>query len=96
MIKVYGETDDLLEIEGDITEEFMMYEGTRYLSFSNGVVLRVSTNVHYNWTIRALRGHELVSIVPAAGDGYGDSDVAHIVGTVDWVVFGDAFVKASK
>lgn len=40
-IKVYGASDDLIEIEGDINEEFSYSDSPTYLGFSSGVLLQV-------------------------------------------------------
>lgn len=39
---IYGASDDLIEVDGDITEEFDAIEQhPYYLGFSTGVVLRI-------------------------------------------------------
>lgn len=40
MIKVYGASDDLLEVEGDIRAEFSYTDGNEFLAFSDGTILR--------------------------------------------------------
>jgi hypothetical protein len=43
-VKVFGDSDDLIEIEGDLREEFNDYktgEEPGYLAFSNGTVIRI-------------------------------------------------------
>jgi len=43
MLKVYGASDDLIEIKGDIREEFSRYDSEGdYLAFSDGTVLKPS------------------------------------------------------
>ena len=46
MIRIYGASDDLIEVEGDISEEFNHYasgdkDEPTYLGFSDGTILRV-------------------------------------------------------
>ena len=98
---IYGASDDLIEIDGAIREEFNPPldgddESASYLAFSNGVVLRVKYDSDGIWRIFKKRGDEsLVSIKQCEGDGDGDdySDIATVEG-VDWVVFGDRFEVA--
>lgn len=56
MIKIYGASDDLIEIEGDITEEFNVYieeDESVILAVSDGTLLKV----RYDgcWRIHCLR-----------------------------------------
>jgi len=59
-IKIYGSSDDLLEIESDISEEFNFYpdEGTpALLAFSDGTLLSVVYDDNGIWRItRIVRG----------------------------------------
>jgi len=41
MITIYGHSDDLIEIEGDIREEFNIYNTDGYLLTSTGVMIKV-------------------------------------------------------
>ncbi len=54
-LKVYGSSDDLIEIEGDCREEFNHYdssdEESSYLVFSDGTVLKVFYNSEGIWKI---------------------------------------------
>lgn len=89
---VYGASDDLIEVEGTIREEFTANaDGERdLLAFSNGVVLEVRYDDDGCWRITPLRHPDLVSIEPA-GDPDSDnySDRATIKGGALWVVHGD-------
>lgn len=56
MIKVYGASDDLIEVDGDIRDEFYASdEQSNLLSFSNGVVLEVEYNKSGQWKISVLK-----------------------------------------
>lgn len=101
---VYGASDDLIELEGDVREEFGSYDSdSTYLAFSNGVVLDIAyTSVGF-WRINFPAEHsELVSIIRARGedepndaDGCpGYSDKAIVEGAT-WVVAGTNFAKAA-
>ena len=55
-IVVYGHSDDLIEIEGDIRNEFYaLDEKDNFLVFSDGTVLQVVYNNRGCWDIRAVR-----------------------------------------
>lgn len=98
MITLYGASDDLIELDGDIREEFTPLgeddpdEPGDLVAFSNGVVLRIKfTHV---WRITLVAGKGLVTIVQAPEldeDNY--SDVATIGGDVAWVVCGNQFAR---
>jgi hypothetical protein len=90
MIKVYGASDDLVEVEGDIEEEFS-YDGEKpgYLGFSDGTVLRISYDGVWHINL-AIKGSSAFTHTPAEGedtDNY--SDVVTLDGAMKWVVFGE-------
>lgn len=98
-VTVYGASDDLIEVEGDISEEFNPpYDPTTgILAFSEGTVLRVEFTQDGIWRVTPLfRGTATISIVQAVDeddDNY--SDRVTLEGDVRWVVFGSEFRKAS-
>jgi hypothetical protein len=93
-ITVYGASDDLVEVEGDIREEFnpASDDEPSYLAFSDGTVLSIHYTERGIWRITPVaRGdgsgvltiHQVVSEDP---DSY--TDRAEIAGDIRWVVFG--------
>jgi hypothetical protein len=89
MIKVSGASDDLIEIDGDISEEFNPRERDELLAFSNGVLLRINYSKSGVWRIQPITKTECVEIVPAPEDDENNySDVATISEPVQWVVLG--------
>jgi hypothetical protein len=55
-VTVYGASDDLIEVEGAITEEFYAHSrGPSYLVFNEGTVLRVEYTKDGMWEIRRER-----------------------------------------
>lgn len=95
-ITVYGASDDLIEVEGDINEEFTLSndETGDLLAFSNGVMLRVMYTDDGLWRILPLRGASRVTIDfadDADSDNY--SDRATLTETAAWVVQGIAWAK---
>lgn len=87
-ITIYGASDDLLEIEGDISEEFGCYdieEGV--VAVSDGTLL----SVRYDgcWRINRLAvGSATYEHVPAGPmDSDSHSDRVTLAGDIAWVVF---------
>lgn len=54
MITIYGASDDLIEIEGDINEEFNVPDEICYLILSNGVLLEIEYDIDGIWRIKNL------------------------------------------
>jgi hypothetical protein len=86
VIKVYGASDDLIEIDGDIREEFNTHDGI--LLFSDGTMLEVRFNGMGLWKISVLQAGEAhVHRAQVAGAGViedeeSPSDVAHYTDVV--------------
>lgn len=94
-VTVYGASDDLIEVEGDIREEFSWLDSdSAYLAFSNGVVLRVTFgNV---WRIAPVAGADLVKVVQCPeNDEDNYTDRATVEGAVSWVVCGMSWAATS-
>lgn len=96
---VYGASDDLIELEGDIYEEFYVLgeEEENYLAFSNGTVLRVDYDKDGVWRIRPMTNLAAVTIDMAPADdesNYSDRATLHEPAT--WVVHGRAFVRGKE
>ena len=97
-ITVYGASDDLIEIEGDIREEFDVTgdaDDGLMLGFSDGTVLSVRYANDGNWRISvAAKGTSEVQHVPAGSNGLPEndedySDRATLDGDIAWVVCGE-------
>lgn len=102
---VYGASDDLIEVEGGVSEEFSpAMDEPAYLAFSNGVVLKVVYDDEGLWRIQPRANAHLVAIEFAIDvdaerreDGSsGYSDRATIEADVAWVVFGSGFAAATR
>lgn len=97
MIKVYGASDDLIEIDGDIREEFNTDEGI--LLFSDGTMLEVRFNAFSQWRIDVLQeGQAHVHYASKLGllDDDGGTEVVHLIGgDIKFVAFVDSLVWAS-
>jgi hypothetical protein len=86
MIKIYGSSDDLIEIEGDIREEFMFpseYD-TVFLTFSDGALLNMTYDRNGIWRISPIfcKYWEFWQC-PATDDKY--SDIASTKSEIQWV-----------
>lgn len=90
-ITVTGHSDDLIEVEGAIREEFDAYDEIdgSLLAFSNGIVLRVRYDEQGVWRITVVAGQQsAVTVVQAPeGDEENYSDVATLP-AASWVVRG--------
>ena len=94
---VYGASDDLIEIEGHLAEEFAGGDEPQYVAFANGVVLKVTYDDEGIWRVVPRAGSHRVEIVFARGEEAGAdehgcpgySDKAVILNAGSWVVVGD-------
>lgn len=95
-VTIYGASDDLIEIEGDIREEFNPpYDEEAVLAFSDGTVLRMKYGDSGVWRIAPvflstegpLRGGLEIVQAPE-NDETNYSDRATIKASIFWVVMG--------
>lgn len=99
MITVSGASDDLIEIDGDIREEFgYRFDGDEdgdLLAFSDGTVLRIEYTDAGVWRIKPVTlGSALLTVHPASEDDEENySDRATLKGPITWVVHGIAIAK---
>lgn len=92
-VTVYGASDDLIEVEGDIEGEFYLKDDDAgdLLAFSDGTILRMRYAESGVWRITPVTtgGTSSLTIVPAPeGDEANYSDRATLTGPVSWVVHG--------
>ena len=99
-VKVYGASDDLIEIEGDINEEFYKSSDTYdYIAFSTGAVLTIKYDDDGIWKIRQIHkgdGVDITQCPPEEEQSEGDdrySDVAEVYGVIKWVVCGNGYAS---
>jgi len=101
---LFGASDDLIELEGDITEEFTAIRDDEkgFVGFSNGTVLRIHYNDDGIWEIRQVAGPK-AEITQASGEDDGDtdehgcptySDKAIIDDEIGWAVYGAGYASA--
>lgn len=92
MVKVYGASDDLIEVEGDIREEFSAYlddNESKVLAFSDGTLLRMVYDHDGIWRVTTVElGASPIS--HTHGSVKDDTnDVVTINGDIQWVVCAD-------
>jgi len=89
-VKIYGSSDDLIIVEGDITVEFNAYSTQdECLFLSNGLAF----SVEYNglWKFQLIRGDgRFINYTHIATDSNSKkySDVIEIKGTITWAGLG--------
>ena len=101
-VTIYGASDDLVEVEGDLAEEFSCNDGG-FLSFSDGTILFIeyrSDSGEWKISQMAVGAAEFSNRVPT-GDEY--SDHATLTGDFRWMLFTEKpengqriFVKAKR
>lgn len=88
-LSVYGRSDDLIELFGDIEEEFSAYDEINYLALSNGVLLRIEYAADGVWRISCLSGDASVRQCTVEDQKAGAySDLAIVSGHVAWALVG--------
>jgi hypothetical protein len=93
MIKVYGASDDLIEVDGDIVEEFNVdCDESNYVALSNGVVLRVKMDEDGDWTVKVVSNPNMVSVIISKREE-SDDGVAEVEGDVTWVLHGLSLLR---
>jgi len=94
-LKISGHSDDIVCVEGDLTEEFYPSEDqTFFVAVSDGTLLRVSYDGM--WNIRVLINGTDTTIVhePATDEDTNYSDVVTLTSEwdVEWVVGGAGII----
>lgn len=104
MIRIYGASDDLIEIEGDISEEFSYADyhdndQGDLLGFSDGTILRITYDNDGIWRIQTLvsgraRLVHIVQLLDDPDDGYSDTVYLYDEGLdepIRWVLHGGQY-----
>lgn len=97
-VTVYGSSDDLIEIDGDIYEEFNAESNDvpTLLAFSDGTVLRVHYGETGVWRITPVAtGSATLQITQEPEDDDDNyTDRATLTGEISWIVAGTEIAKA--
>ena len=89
-VSIYGASDDLVEVEGDVREEFSYGDGPGYVALSSGVLLSIEYTRAGIWRIAPVSVPDGVVVavkqaVSADDDVY--SDTATVEGDIAWVAY---------
>jgi hypothetical protein len=100
-VTVYGSSDDLIEVDGGLREEFPYQpDGDgQYLAFSNGIVIHIEYDQLGVWRIKpvCVPEHQNVDIQQApADDDENYSDRATVAGPIKWVLLGDHLAHSGR
>lgn len=91
---VSGGSDDLVIVEGNITEEWGCYsDPKRILAFSNGVLLRVRYDEEGCWRVEILAGQEHTRVVSIGNPDENYTDRVEVLGA-KWVVCGTEIARS--
>ena len=72
---IYGASDDLIELDGAIYDEFSAYDETSQLTFDNGAVLTIRYDDDGIWRIENTNRHPSVVLTRCEDrEGYTDPD----------------------
>jgi hypothetical protein len=98
LITITGASDDLIEIDGDLSEEFGYSDHRNssdnqgdLLGFSDGTLLRIRHDSEGVWRITRLKAGAATFALEQA-DHDGRTDTATLDGDVRWVVHGSSFI----
>jgi len=97
-LTIYGASDDLIEVEGDIEEEFVyrdLDDDGDLLAFSDGTILRIMFTQAGVWRIIPVtpEGDSLTIAYAPEDDEDNYSDRATLTGDIAWVVHGDSYAR---
>lgn len=89
-VTVYGASDDLIEIEGDIRAEFDIDRGGKLFAFSDGTIIQIEWTSFGVWRITPLtKGTGELTIVTAPiDDDDNRTDRATLDADIRWVMRG--------
>ncbi|GAA0529243.1 hypothetical protein GCM10010172_07370 [Paractinoplanes ferrugineus] len=94
-VAIYGASDDLIEVDGDIYEEFNHNDDEpALLGFSDGTVLKVTFDQDGIWRITPVVTGSATFTHEFGQDDKRHSDKATLTGDVRWVVYGSAMASA--
>lgn len=95
-IEIYGASDDLIEIDGDICEEFNpISDETSYIACSDGTLLTVEYTRQGYWRINRIQeGTAKYSKVEGKNVDDDYSDTVTLEGEISWVMMGRDYARA--
>ena len=96
-VTLSGSSDDLIEVDGDIREEFSYraaVDDGDLVAFSDGTVLRIRLGEVWRITVVARGVAEVAIEQTSESSDAGYTDVATLVGDIRWAVHGTGFARA--
>ncbi len=97
-IRIFGVSEDFIEIQGDISEEFMIELSeqlqNQFFVFSDGTIL-CALFKHDGWTISKIRGGTAEYLHASAGALLARNDVVTLTGHLYWVMRGSEVIFSS-
>lgn len=92
-ITIYGASDDLVEVEGDLREEFNAFEDESFIAVSDGTLISVEYGASGIWNLNVLRrGSCSIDKTDATGEeDY--SDKIELTGEIAWVAYAKGVVR---
>lgn len=98
MLKVSGASDDLIELEGDISDEFNRYdsEDGDYLAFSDGTCLKVIYDDDGLWRLTVIAQGTLFKEKIEGNVIEDKNDVVIFEDGVKWCVCGPDLAKSGR
>lgn len=96
-VTIYGASDDLIELDGAIREEFTCYDEDEptYLAFSDGTVLSVLYDGQGMWRVNRVAEGSATYAKREATDPDDDySDRVTLAGDLAWCVYGKNYTRA--
>jgi hypothetical protein len=88
-ITIYGASDDLIEIEGDIREEFYANEDGITIAVSDGTLLSIEYDSGGFWRVnRLVAGSATMEKTEATDPDDDYSDKVTLTGDIRWIVVG--------
>jgi hypothetical protein len=96
---IYGASDDLIECEGEFTDEWYANESGNHVTASDGTVLHIIYGKAGIWRIAVIKAGPLfarLDAMPADADGDGDryTDVAYFAAGLESITVGKLARKA--
>lgn len=93
-IVIYGYSDDLIEVDGEISDELQADDGVNLITASDGTIASVRFDhdgIWRIWIVVAGTGNPSVDVHPLTEDGPDGryTDLLYIPGPVAWVRFAD-------
>jgi hypothetical protein len=87
MIKIYGQSDDLVIINGDLEEEYACYNEPCYIIFSDGTLVKAEYK-NGQWTIQTekIGKNTEVDYEPANDFEENYSDILTLNGDINWCI----------